>query len=234
MIAESLHYLYDDDDRLRTVLIGGVLLIFGWLLLPLFLVMGYAVRVIRRTATGDETVPGFDDWGDLAVTGAKAFVIQFVYGAVPAALAAAFVGVAVLGAASGGEGGAAVGGLVAAVGGLLAVVLGLVAAYLAPAAVANFAAKGTLGAGFAVADLRRVWTSPIYARAWLAGAAIVLGAGVVAGVLGVVPVLGQVVAAFVTFYAVVAAYYIIGHAWADLGGIEMRTDEGDVDERPAV
>jgi hypothetical protein len=234
MITESLDYLRDSDDALETVLIGGVLLIFSWLLVPLFAVMGYIVRVVRRTAAGNDEAPAFEDWEDLVVTGAKAFAIQFVYGVVPALLAAVFVGVGVLGAASGSEGGVAFGGLLAVVGVLLAVVLGLLAAYLSPAAIANFAERGTVGAGFAVGDLRPIWTSAVYARAWLLGAVVVLAAGVVGGLLGVVPVLGQVLTAFVTFYALVAAYYVIGHAWGELGEIEAREGEGTPDERPAV
>ncbi|MFB6080773.1 MAG: DUF4013 domain-containing protein [Haloferacaceae archaeon] len=234
MITESLDYLRESDDALKTVLIGGVLLIFSWLLLPLFLVLGYVVRVVRRTAAGNEEAPVFEDWEDLLVTGAKAFVIQFAYGFVPAVLAVVFVGFGVLGAASGGRGGAALGGVLAVVGVLLAFVLGLLAAYLTPAAIANFAERGVLGAGFAVDDLRPVWTSAAYARAWLMGAAVVVAAGIVGSLLGLVPVLGQVLVAFVTFYALVAAYYIIGRAWGDLGEIETREGDGSPEERPAV
>lgn len=234
MITESLDYLREGDDALKTVLVGGILLIFGWLLVPMFVLMGYIVRVLRRTAAGNDEAPVFDDWEDLLVTGAKAFAIQFGYGFVPALLAAVFVVFGVLGAASGSEGGAAVGGLLAVVGVLVASVLGLLAAYLSPAAVANFAERGTIGAGFALDDLRPVWTSAVYARAWLLGAVVVLGAGIVGGLLGIVPVLGQVLTAFVTFYALVAASYIVGHAWGDLGDVETREGEGSPDERPAV
>jgi hypothetical protein len=235
MLADSLHYLYDDDDALETVLIGGVLVAFAWLLVPLFLVMGYVVRVIQRTATGNDDAPEFDDWGDLAVTGAKAFVIQFVYGVIPAGLAAVAGGLFLLGAASGGEGGAVVGGLVAAVGILLSLALALVAAYLTPAALANFAETDAIGAGFAIDDLRPVWTSPDYARAWLLGAAVVVAAGLIGGVLSVVPIAGQILTAFVTFYALVAAYYIIGHAWADRDEVEPAGGDGpDFDEQPVV
>ncbi|MFB6159762.1 MAG: DUF4013 domain-containing protein [Haloferacaceae archaeon] len=234
MIRDSLDYLRESDDALKTVVIGGVLMAFSWLLVPLFLVMGYVVRVLRRTAAGNDDAPVFDDWEELAVTGAKAFVIQFAYGLVPAVLAAAFVFFGVLGAASGTDSGAALGGVVAVVGLLVAFVLGGVAAYLTPAAIANFAEKGTLGAGFAVGELRPVWTSGVYAKAWLTGVAVVVGAGVVGGIVGVVPVLGQILVAFVTFYALVAAYYIVGHAWGDLSGIELRGDDESPEERPAV
>jgi hypothetical protein len=234
MITESIHYLRESDDALRTVVIGGLLVAFSWLLIPLFPVLGYVVRVLRRTSTGDDRPPAFDDWEDLTVTGAKAFVVQLGYGIVPAVLAAVFVGAAVLGAVSGSEGAAAVGGVVAAVGILLAVVLGLVAMYLTPAAIANFAEKGTVRAGFAFGDLRPVWTSSTYAKAWLLGFVVVVAAGVVGGIVGVVPVLGQILTAFVTFYALVAATYIVGHAWGDLRGLDLGDGDEPPEERPAV
>ena len=69
----------------------------------------------------------------------------------------------------------------------------------------------------------------------MTGFAIILGAGLVAAVLNVVPLLGTVVGAFVSFYAITAAYYVVGHAWGDCRGLELHDDEGEMGaERPAV
>jgi hypothetical protein len=126
-------------------------------------------------------------------------------------------------------------GAVGLVVGLLALALGLLAAYVVPAAVANYAEQGSIRSGFAVGDLRPVLTSGTYATAWLTGFVIVLGAGLVAAVLNVVPILGTVVGAFVGFYAVTAAYYLVGHAWGDCRGLELHDGEGEAGtERPAV
>lgn len=235
MITESLSYLRTSDDWVKTVVIGGLLTLLGVFVVPMVLVAGYLVRVLRATMHGDETPPRFDDWGSLAGDGVRAFVIALVYGLVPAVLIGVTAALAGLAAGPGPRSGLVVGG-VAFVGGLFALVVGLLAAYVLPAAVANYAEQGSVRAGFAVGDLRPVLTSGTYATAWAMGFVVVFGAAVVTALLNVVPLLGTVVGAFVSFYAITAAYYIVGHAWGDARGLDIH-DEGEGEasaERPAI
>jgi hypothetical protein len=234
MISKSLTYLRESDEWVKTVVIGGLLTFLGFLVVPTVLVAGYLVRVLRGTMHGDDVPPRFDDWGALAGDGVRAFAIAVVYGLVPAFLVAVTAGLAVAVAGPGPRTGLIV-GAVTFVGGILALVLGLLAAYIIPAAVANYAEQDSFRAGFAVGDLRPVLTSGTYATAWVMGFAIILGAGIVTAVLNIVPLLGTVVGAFVSFYAITAAYYIVGHAWGDLRGLEIHDDDGEMGaERPAV
>ncbi|MGB9955719.1 DUF4013 domain-containing protein [Haloferax prahovense] len=235
MISESLNYLRNGEDWVKTVLIGGVLGLLSFLIVPTFLVIGYLLRVVRATMKGDEMPPEFDDWGDMAIDGVKGFAIAFVYALVPAIIAGVFGFAGIVGAAAGGSDAAgAVGGIVALVGLLLAFVLGLLAAYLIPAALSNYAETDRMGAAFDFGTLRPILTSGKYATAWLMAFAVLFASSIVVGVLNVIPLLGFVVGAFVTFYAAVAAYYIIGKTWGELHDIEMM-DEGETPgEQPAV
>ncbi|RDZ63194.1 hypothetical protein C5B90_08500 [Haloferax sp. Atlit-12N] len=235
MISESLNYLRNGEDWVKTVLIGGVLGLLSFLIVPTFLVIGYLLRVVRATMKGDEEPPVFDDWGDMAIDGVKGFAIAFVYALVPAIIAGVFGFAGIVGAAAGGSDAAgAVGGIVALVGLLLAFVLGLLAAYLIPAALSNYAETDRMGAAFDFGTLRPILTSGKYATAWLMSFAVLFASSIVVGVLNVIPLLGFVVGAFVTFYAAVAAYYIIGKTWGELHDIEMM-DEGETPgEQPAV
>lgn len=54
MLADALRYLQHDDDWVRLTIIGGLLTFFGFLLVPLFVVAGYVLRVLRTTMTGGE------------------------------------------------------------------------------------------------------------------------------------------------------------------------------------
>ncbi|RDZ52006.1 hypothetical protein DEQ92_18450 [Haloferax sp. Atlit-6N] len=235
MLSESLNYLRNGEDWVKTVLIGGVLGLLSFLIVPTFLVIGYLLRVVRATMKGDEVPPEFDDWGDMAVDGVKGFAIAFVYALVPAIIAGVFGFAGIVGAAAGGSDAAgALGGIVALVGLLLAFVLGLLAAYLIPAALSNYAETDRMGAAFDFGTLRPILTSGKYATAWLTAFAVLFASSIVVGVLNVIPLLGFVVGAFVTFYAAVAAYYIIGKTWGELHDIEMM-DEGETPgEQPAV
>ncbi|EMA52458.1 MULTISPECIES: DUF4013 domain-containing protein [Halococcus] len=237
MISDALNYLRNSDDALVTVLIGGLLSVFGFLLIPVFFVNGYLVRVLRRTAAGDETAPVFDDWGRMGIEGLKATVIAIVYGFVPFVVGAVLVGGSAVAIATGGSvdgGSAAVGaGVLGLLVGLaITFVLGLAAWYVIPAATANFAERGTLAAAFDFGTLRPILFSGAYATGWLLALGVIVGGGIIAGAFNaVIPILGAVPGLFVSFYASVAAYYVIGRTWADLRTVETRET---ADEQPAV
>lgn len=234
MITESIDYLRNSEDWVKTVLIGGVLSLLSALIIPTFLVIGYLLRVLRATMRGDEEPPVFDDWGDLAVDGLKGFVIGFVYFLIPAIVVgiAVFLGIAGAVAGGGSDTAGLFGGFVALVGALVGFVLTLFAAYVTPAALANYAETDRLGSAFSYGDLKPVLFSGKYATAWLYGFAVIFVAGIVSGLLGATGV-GAILSAFITFYAAVAVYYIIGTAWGDLHHVEMHGDEMP-DEQAAI
>lgn len=234
MITESIGYVRESDEWVKTVVLGGLFVLLSFLVVPAILVYGYLVRVLRGTMHGDDTPPTFGDWGEMFSDGLRAFGIALVYGFVPAVIAIALVASAGLATGAGGQAGDAVGGAIFFVGGLLVLVLGLVAIYVVPAAIANYAERGTFGAGFAWGDLRPILTSGRYATAWAMGFVVVVAASIVGGLLGVIPFLGVVLSAVVSFYALVAAYYIVGHAWGDLHDMTMHEGGETPDERPAV
>ena len=239
MIEASLNYLREGDDALVTVLIGGVLLLASPLLIPAFAVLGYVVRVLRRTADGDDEPPVFDAWGDLLVDGLKAFVVTFVYSLLPlgvvavAAVLSLGAFVVVPGGQSAGAGTVVV-GLIVLVGGLLALLVSLLGLYVTPAAIAAVADSGKVGDGFALGTLWGVVSKRAYATGWLTAAVVILAGALAVGVFSVVPVLGTIAGVFVQFYALVAAAAIVGWTWTDVRPVTERTSESEPSERPAV
>lgn len=230
-IADAITYPTEDDEWLKTVLIGGVLSIFGFLLIPTILVYGYVVRVLRHSLAGEAAPPRFDDWGGLLVDGLKAAVVGFVYMLIPAAVGAVAVGGSLAAIATGSRSGAAAGLGALALGALLTFVLALLFGYVAVVAVVNFAHEGDLGAGFDVGTIKHVALSGDYAVPWALSVAVFVGAGLVVGVLNVVPILGTLVGAFVLFYAQVAAARLWADGYAAAREGAERTDRAAVDER---
>jgi len=126
-----------------------------------FILAGYFIRVLNRTAGGDEVPPVFDEWGELAVTGLQAVLIGVAYALVPTILGG---GVVAIGIGLSGDGSLDGLGVAAVlVGGLLWTLLSFVVAYLLPAALVNFARTRSLGAGFAFGTLKPIWLSRSYA-----------------------------------------------------------------------
>ena len=231
-IERAIRYPAEGDEFVKTILIGGLLSLFSVLIVPLFLLAGYVVHVLDRTADGDETPPTFDEWGELAVTGIKAVVIGFAYTLVPAIVGGLIVLVGIVGIGAGGDGAlAGLGVLGILVGGFVWFALAIVVAYLLPAAVANFAQERSIGSGFDVARLKTIWLSRSYAIAWGTMVLVLVIGGFVAAILNVVPVLGTIVGAFVGFHFGVAAYSVIGRSWHEFpvgGGVERETTVSSV------
>ena len=213
-VNEIITYPMERDSWMKTVLIGGVLVLFGFLLVPLFAVYGYLVETIRASTAGRPEPPAFDDWGTLLVEGAQAWVISVVFLFVPLAVAAVFVGGSALAVATGGDAGAAVG-----VGGLfagltLSALLTLVFGYLAIIGIVNFAREGRFAAGFDVDVIKTVALNREYAIPWLASVAVIVAVGFV----GMIPLVGWLLAPFAGFYGAVVA----ANLWA--GGFAAVVD----------
>lgn len=227
-IEAALRYPMEHDDWVKTVLIGGVLSLFSFLLLPILPVYGYLVRVIRQRLADEPKPPVFDDWGDLFVDGLRALVVIIAYMLVPMVVGTITVGGSIVALATGTEAGAAagLGGLF--VGFLLTAVLALVFGYIAAGALVNFVREDSVAAAFDFGTIRQVVTQREYAVAWLFSVAVLVGASIVTGFLNVIPFLGAIVGAFVLFYVEIAA----ARLWTD--GFSDALDGSEEQPQPAT
>ena len=71
----------------KTLVILGVICLFSFLLLPVFLLTGYNYRVINTAVhgiiNGRDPLPDFEDLIDMFVDGVKVVIVQFAYVIVP-------------------------------------------------------------------------------------------------------------------------------------------------------
>jgi len=224
MFQDALNYPRESDSAVKTIVIGGLLLFFSFLVVPTFFVIGYVVRTLRGVLNGETEPPEFDDWGDLGMDGLKVFVIGFVYSLVPTAiaLAALFASGVTLGIGGNGSGSGLAVGFIVVVAGLAVFLLSLAMAYVLPAAVVAFVRTDSIAAAFSPGELREMVFSRTYATGWLVAVAISLISGVVIGVLNAV-LIGALLAPFLTFYANVAGAYAIGTAVNEMPSV----DDGD-------
>jgi hypothetical protein len=215
MFQEALEYPRNDENWVRTVLIGSVLALTSFLFVPALALLGYYTRVLRGSMAGGDQPPVFDEWGDLLVDGAKAFVVTFVYLLIPAIIFSIAVGGVVM-AAVFGNGELGVGSILGAFAGFaVSGVVFLLVWYAVPAALANYARTGNIGSGFAFSELRPALTSGKYAMPWAIALGVFIAAGIVVGILNVVPFVGFILALPVNFYAAVVAFKLYGDGFED-------------------
>ncbi|WP_247005676.1 DUF4013 domain-containing protein [Halorientalis litorea] len=219
MIERALRYPTESDEWLQTVAIGGVLTLFGFLLFPLFLVYGYAVRVVQERTADTPEPPVFENWGALLVDGLQVWVVSIVYLLVPLVVGAVTIGGSIAAMATGTNAGVATGLAGLGIGLLATTALSLLFGYVAVAAIVNFARTEEFGAAFDFEVIRAVILDRDYAVAWLVSVAVLILAGAIAGVLNSIPFPGAIISAFVGFYALIVAASL----WAD--GFERASSE---------
>jgi len=200
-LDEAVRYPTRSDSWIKTVLIGGILIFFGFLLVPLFLVYGYTVRSIGAVLADDPSPPEFDEWGELFVDGALAWIISIVYLLVPLLVAGFTIGGSIAAVATGSEIGAAAGAGGLLVGLTISTILSLAFGYLAVVAIVNFAREGQFGAAFDLDVIKTVALDRDYAIAWL----VSVGVFLIAGVVSSIPFVGWIITPFVSFYAAIVA-----------------------------
>ena len=201
------------DSWIAQMLIGGVLLVFFFLLIPVFAFNGYLLRVIGTTVEGESEPPAWDDWGGLIIDGIKFSIVGLVYSIVP--IVAIFgIGSVLLGL--GGAAGNSGGGIIAGFGLmtllLLIPVLFLVY-YIVPAALANMAVEGSLGAAFDFSLLKDVVLTSDYFIAVLMPVVVGIITNLISNILAFT-VIGLVLVPFVTYYGQVAVFRMFGTAFA--------------------
>ncbi|SFR58623.1 DUF4013 domain-containing protein [Halogeometricum limi] len=211
MLGDALSYPRNNPDWIPTILIGGVLSVLGVLILPIFIVQGYSVRVMRSAAKGETSAPSFTDWGGLTVDGLKLFVISIAYALLIVIPIVAVTVVLGLGStlADPTTGPSAAFGVATLLGFLVIGLFGLAIGYFAPAGYANFAVEDSLGAAFDVSTIVSAATTGEYFTAWVLAVLVGLVGGLLGGALSVV-----IVGIFVVFYVQIVVYYLFGRGFA--------------------
>jgi hypothetical protein len=81
-LRELLRFPMQDPEWRNKFLVGSVLVFLNFIIpiLPMLVVGGYALKVMRQAVQGEEpTLPEWDDWGDLLVEGLKGAAVILAY-----------------------------------------------------------------------------------------------------------------------------------------------------------
>jgi hypothetical protein len=190
-IGKSFSFVFEDQRWVNKVLIGGGLVFISFLIVPIFVVLGYMAQLMRNILAGEEQpLPEWTDFGAYLTDGLKLFVVLLIY----------FVPYIVLSMLSG----------IRNVGPLfscLAFIYALAVQIILPAAVGEYVTKNDIAAALKFQDIFAMVQANIgdFLVAFLIGivAQIVAAVGLIACFIGVV---------FTAFYASL----VRSHVWAQV------------------
>ncbi|MEN3038815.1 MAG: DUF4013 domain-containing protein [Candidatus Kryptonium sp.] len=79
-IERGFRFVFQEKNWLGKIIVGGVMLLFSFLIIPILIYYGYLVEVTRRTIKGEEQLlPEWDEIGRKLVSGFKLVVIIIIY-----------------------------------------------------------------------------------------------------------------------------------------------------------
>ena len=79
-LREVLSYPFKDPKWLEKFLIGSLLFLASFLVLPLLLIYGYFAEMLRNAIEGKElSLPDWDDWEKKFADGARLSLIGLIY-----------------------------------------------------------------------------------------------------------------------------------------------------------
>lgn len=83
MIEPAIFYPFRGENVLKRTAIGTILLFFWAFLIPVLIILGYLIAIIRTTVAGHDEPPAFADWRRLIVDGLNVLAIGFLYLFIP-------------------------------------------------------------------------------------------------------------------------------------------------------
>ena len=235
-VNKAFRYVFEDKQGLSKLLIGVLISLLSFLILPAFILQGYLVKIIRHVMGGnDNDLPEWTDWGKLLVDGLAVAIGQFIW-TLPFFLVFIIGTIATTGLGSMAEGGSDAAAAGAMGGGLLLACLGLLFAvaflFMTPALMIQYAMKDEFSAMFRfseVFDIIRNHTADI-----LIAFLVTLVAGMAIGLLGLLMMVTIILIPVVMLLAFAVNPYIqyaTGHLYGQIarkisGGKAAVYDQG--------
>ena len=197
-----------------TKLVVGIVL----MIIPIvnFLSMGYFIETARKTLNNDDTMPEWNNFGNLFIQGLVSIVIGIIY-MIPTMIlimvaAAPLIGVMVSAATAGGDPTTALGGALAGAGVLLilAALIFIITVFLLPMAMVFYAKHG-FGGAFKIGSIFKACLTGSYIITWIIVMIVTL---ILSGVLMIIPFIGSAIA---SFYTGIVGYSLFAKILAEQG-----------------
>ena len=221
-IAKAFTFVTEDERWEGKIGIAALITLLSFLIIPIPLLVGYMVGVVRNVKDGVvNPMPEWDNWGLLFKDGLSIIVAQLVY-TLPFWLLSCIAGVATVGMGSLADANEdmAAAGMFATFGlvGCLTLVFVVALFFLSPAIVIQYVRTNELGSAFRFGEVFAIAKENVGNIVLIAlvtfGMAIVLN--IVIGVLGIIPCIGWVAALIIGLAAGPYMTVVTGHLYGQI------------------
>jgi len=219
-INRAFRFVFEDRQWISKLLIGVLMSVLAFFILPALILQGYMVSIVRRVMNQDgEPLPEWTDWGKLLKDGFFVTIATLIW-SLPF-LIVLFIGIAAtigfgnLSNESLAAAGASGAGLLVACLGILFVVALL---FITPAIYIQYAIKDEFGACFRFGEILDIIRSHLadiliaFLVTIVAGIAISL----VVGLLGIIPCLGWIAAFLIGLAVGPYITFVTGHLYGQI------------------
>lgn len=206
-IGKAFSFVAEDEDWLTKIGIGALISLLSFLILPIFLLVGYVVQVTRNVKNGERRpLPAWTDWEKLFMDGLYVGIAQIVY-TLPfwLLMCLAIVATVGFGGLAGASEDAAILGIIAtwSIAGCLLIVFMIALFFISPAIVIQYVRTDEFGATLRVGEvlaLARDNAGSILVAALVTfGVSFVLS--LVVGGLQVIPCIGNIIGLIIGIFA---------------------------------
>lgn len=206
-IGKAFSFVAEDEEWLTKIGIGALISLLSFLILPIFLLVGYVVQVTRNVKNGDpRPLPAWTDWEKLFMDGLYVGIAQIIY-TLPfwLIMCVAIVATVGFGGLSGASEDAATLGIVAtwSIVACLLLLFTIALFFISPAIVIQYVRTGEFGATLRVGEVLAVARNN--AGSILVAALVMFGASLlfsfVVGGLQIIPCVGNILGLVIGIFA---------------------------------
>lgn len=229
MLGTALSYLTNSENFVKTLIIGSVLTLLNFLILPGLIVTGYLLQVMKESASGETSAPEFDNWDDLLIDGLKGLVVTIAYGFVAIVPPTIIMTTMMFGSVA--QAGSIETMATVGMGFTLIAILGIVLAisYVMPAAFVNMAWEESIDGAFDFSTIKEIITSGEYLVTWLLAMGLYSAVSFITFWLWLIPILGWIAAILIVFYTAVTLSSLFGQAYGNIFNLDEPQTAESVD-----
>ena len=220
--GKAFTFMFEDPEWLRKLGIGTAVGLLGLVLLPiligvlpLIILLGYTVDVVRNVMNGVERpLPEWSDWGGFMSRGFKVLAAMFIWSlpavllVIPLAIGSALT--------NQGQGGEAIGISIVACGSCLLLLWGLFVTLVTPAIYVRIAATDRFSSAF---EFGKMWafTRDNLGNVVIAQVLVVIVVGLIASVIAMLGLVAVCIGVFITLpFAILWQYLVQAHLFGQI------------------